>query len=136
MYFDYCYSIVSSASNAQNNRYFAELTVTDISESAGEIRVAGFNRPECSGQPPPGARAWLITLDPTPSKFTSYATNRLSGRGHLCGRGFIYILSTVFELTDSELATVRKMRSEADSFSPQRYSTLNPHYNPPSICTR
>jgi hypothetical protein len=31
--------------------------------------VAGFNPPECKGEPPPGARAFLITLVPAPSKF-------------------------------------------------------------------
>lgn len=31
--------------------------------------VAGFNPPECKGEPPPGARAFVITLVPAPSKF-------------------------------------------------------------------
>ena len=31
--------------------------------------VAGFNTPECNGEPPPGVRALLITLNPMPGKF-------------------------------------------------------------------
>ena len=31
--------------------------------------VAGFNPPECNGEPPPGVRAFLITLNPAPGKF-------------------------------------------------------------------
>lgn len=35
--------------------------------------VAGFNPPECKGEPPPGARAFVITLVPAPSKFKGTA---------------------------------------------------------------
>ena len=31
--------------------------------------VAGFNPPECNGEPPPGVRAFMITLNPAPGKF-------------------------------------------------------------------
>ena len=44
--------------------------------------VAGFNPPECKGEPPPGARAFVITLVPAPSKFdhaTSPAPHPPSG---------------------------------------------------------
>ncbi|VDO03576.1 unnamed protein product [Rodentolepis nana] len=29
--------------------------------------VASFNTPECNGESPPGARAFMITLDPAPT---------------------------------------------------------------------
>lgn len=37
--------------------------------------VAGFNTPECNGEPPPGAKAFLITLVPAPSKFNHSLTH-------------------------------------------------------------
>lgn len=35
--------------------------------------VAGFNPPECNGEPPPGVRAFVITLNPAPGKFKHHA---------------------------------------------------------------
>ena len=40
--------------------------------------VAGFNPPECKGEPPPGARAFVITLVPAPSKFKQQPRNATS----------------------------------------------------------
>lgn len=45
------------------------------SERARLGLVAGFNPPECKGEPPPGARASVITLVPAPSKFKHISTH-------------------------------------------------------------
>jgi len=46
--------------------------------------VAGFNPPECNGEPPPGVRAFVITLNPAPGKFkhTLQTTNPSHNKQH------------------------------------------------------